>query len=695
SGVTAAHAFVIDGYRREGMWHVNWGGGGQSNGYYSLALLTPSAINDGDTNSGFNISQKLVKAVPPGADPGVVQSSMYGSLKKVSEGRYQVYYSGQGVAHDNVSLGAAIVAEGSENILEWIPFWTNQWLGASVSVRDYKNYDFTDVSLPAGNYRIYPAIIADGEDAAVICTESDGLQHYVALTVSPSGKYDIYNPESGVQSSAYELYLSELLTPILYSGYECELRYVLVNNGGADYQGTILLQLVPEGETIPVYQKTIFGNVISGGFNKLMSTVFYVIGSDGREIPAGRYNIRLTTMSGEDLLMEPSTETVTVVDEMPPGLHSGGGYTEVVNPTMMPTYLVKGGTWSHIPYINNEKEGRIKLDVVFCRQGTNAVIERHNIYDGEMGSFSGTWGSEPFTINLPFGIYDVMYEANNIDISERRKVYVGDCVDGLYYLPLSAGRAALCNHPDYGYSGEVTIKPVITVEGTSYTVTDIIESAFSRCQDLTTVLIPSTVTHIGRNAFAYCPNLQNVVFGSDDVPFTQRNHVMPGVDDSMAIYAPAESYDDYSGLLSSYQPVYAKIESIASTRVEMDMPTGYIDVAVNPAHPSINAEFTIEPADGGISPIEVTSAEVCDGKLRLAVTATGPGSARYIIRSAQPGVEPAVLEIVADALAGVAGIDADSRECEEKLYDMQGRRSDSHIGFRIVVSNGKAKVIKY
>lgn len=696
SGVSEGHAFVIDGYRREGMWHINWGWGGRSDGYFSLSLLTPSTINYGDTNSGYNIDQKLVKAVPPGVNPGVVLNKMFGSITKASEGRYQVYYSGNGVAYNHVSLGAAIAAEGSDDVLAWIPFWTDQSIGASMSVRDYYNYDFSDISLPAGIYRIYPAIMEDGAEEAVICAESEGRQHYVSLIVSMSGKYDISNPDSNTQPAKYELYLSEVLTPKLYSGYESELRYVVVNNGGADYIGTILLQLVPEGDTTPVYQKTILGNVISAGFNKLMSTVFYATDSNGNALPAGNYYIRLTNTGGDNLLMEPSTETVMVVDELPPGMHYGGGLTEVMNSTMMPKYLVNGESWPHIPYINNEREGTIRLDVVFCRPESNMPVKRYNVYNREMGSVSGTQHIEPFTVELPFGIYEVSYEANNIDISDRRTVFVGDRVGDHYYMPISAGNAALCRHPEYGYSGDVTIASEITVEGSNYTVTDIAEDAFGRCNELNSVIVPSTVKHIGRNAFTYCPNLHDIVFDAEEVPFGHRNHVMPGADESLAVYAPAKAYDGYSDVLNNYHPVYSKIEKISSASVLIDKLVDTISIAITPIHPEINTEFKIERIDSGFSPIEVTSADVKDQKLRLAVKAAENGTAQYLIRSVQPGVEPGSLEIKVATPAALTEIDVDDVEDgEESVYDLQGRRVEDRRGFRIVLRNGKAKVIKY
>ena len=39
-GEPAGHAFVVDGYRDDGSFHINWGWGGYGNGYYQLRGLT-------------------------------------------------------------------------------------------------------------------------------------------------------------------------------------------------------------------------------------------------------------------------------------------------------------------------------------------------------------------------------------------------------------------------------------------------------------------------------------------------------------------------------------------------------------------------------------------------------------------------------------------------------------------------------
>ncbi|MBD5319335.1 MAG: leucine-rich repeat protein [Bacteroides sp.] len=693
SAVSAGHAFVIDGYRQEGLYHINWGWGGVSDGYFSLSLLTPTATNPGDTNRGYNIDQKLVKAVPPGADPGVVLSSMFGSITMVADGRCQVYYSGQGTAHSNIDVGVAIVAAGSDNILAWVPFWTGQSINESMSIRDYHALDLSGIELPAGNYRIFPATIADGESAPAICAESEGRQYYVELLVSPSGDYTTSNPENILQTSSCSLSISEIMTPELYSGFESELRMVVVNDGGADFLGTAILELTPEDGSSPLYRKTIYGNTFPAGTNSIVDIVFYANATDGTPLPAGNYSISLQKPSGESLLAGDQTAIVNVIDSYPPNYHGGGGLTQLKNARMIPSTLVSGEEWPHTPDLDNERQGRVELDVVFYRPGSNIPVRSYNVCNREIGSVSGYLQITPFTVDLPFGLYEVCYEANTIATSGRQPVSVGEKIGDMFYLPLSANSAAVCKSPDHSYSGEVAISPEINVSGTTYSVTAIGENAFSRCPELTTVHIPATVSSIGRNSFAYCPALQNILFEAGNAAQTLRNHMMPGASDEVAIYAPASAYDDYAKLFDAYQPLFARIESIESKSVTLNKPEGVIDIAITPLHPEINTEFTIEPLDFASSEMDITSVELVNGSLRIHVKAVPGATALYSIASAQPGVAPATLSVTFDPLAAISEIETDSASTQ--LYDLQGRPATDRRGYRIAVSKGRAKLIKF
>lgn len=50
---SAGHAFVCDGYDGEGMFHINWGWNGKSNGYFLLNLLNPSAEGIGSAAGAY------------------------------------------------------------------------------------------------------------------------------------------------------------------------------------------------------------------------------------------------------------------------------------------------------------------------------------------------------------------------------------------------------------------------------------------------------------------------------------------------------------------------------------------------------------------------------------------------------------------------------------------------------------------
>lgn len=57
------HAFVLDGYDADGLFHVNWGWGGMSNGYYRIDVLDPgnnSGIGASLTPGSYNMGQDAI-----------------------------------------------------------------------------------------------------------------------------------------------------------------------------------------------------------------------------------------------------------------------------------------------------------------------------------------------------------------------------------------------------------------------------------------------------------------------------------------------------------------------------------------------------------------------------------------------------------------------------------------------------------
>lgn len=68
---SSGHAFVCDGYGEDGYFHINWGWGGMSDGYYLLSILEPGAQGAGGSNAGYNMNQSAIVGIQPGASTEV------------------------------------------------------------------------------------------------------------------------------------------------------------------------------------------------------------------------------------------------------------------------------------------------------------------------------------------------------------------------------------------------------------------------------------------------------------------------------------------------------------------------------------------------------------------------------------------------------------------------------------------------
>ena len=65
---TGGHSFICDGYDGNGLFHINWGWNGQSNGYFLLNVLNPDIQGTGSASGayGYILSQAIVVGIEPG-----------------------------------------------------------------------------------------------------------------------------------------------------------------------------------------------------------------------------------------------------------------------------------------------------------------------------------------------------------------------------------------------------------------------------------------------------------------------------------------------------------------------------------------------------------------------------------------------------------------------------------------------------
>lgn len=138
-------------------------------------------------------------------------------------------------------------------------------------------------------------------------------------------------------------------------------------------------------------------------------------------------------------------------------------------------------------------------------------------------------------------------------------------VDGIYYL-LNGNNVSVTykgwfyNQYTNEYSGDVIIPETVTFNGITYTVTEIDNSAFEECSDLTSVIIPNSVTKMGYSAFSRCSSLESVTCLAETPPVLYIYGRDSFQNVNATLYVPAASVSAYKSdnnwsRFSSIQPI--------------------------------------------------------------------------------------------------------------------------------------------
>lgn len=87
SNPSGGHAFVCDGYRSDGYFHINWGWSGISNGYFLLNALDPDNQGIGGSSAGYNNNQMAILGIKrPGENKANPYLASSGEMSATIEG---------------------------------------------------------------------------------------------------------------------------------------------------------------------------------------------------------------------------------------------------------------------------------------------------------------------------------------------------------------------------------------------------------------------------------------------------------------------------------------------------------------------------------------------------------------------------------------------------------------------------------
>ncbi|WP_459964426.1 C10 family peptidase [Prevotella falsenii] len=157
------HCFVLDGYDGKGYFHVNWGWGGDSNGYFKVAILNPEStagIGASSTSDGYAMGQSAIIEMYPNTTGQPVPLRLQPEIKRVSKSGNSITYTMSNFNRETVSVETGlgkIEDDGSITLISGTSPMTVQsgyLLAKTVQITGLKTagvYKVTPIQRPSGS----------------------------------------------------------------------------------------------------------------------------------------------------------------------------------------------------------------------------------------------------------------------------------------------------------------------------------------------------------------------------------------------------------------------------------------------------------------------------------------------------------------------------------------------------------------
>lgn len=293
---SAGHMFVCDGYSADNFFHINWGWGGSSDGYFKLSALDPSDQGIGGSTSGYNASLSAIANVSAPREGSSYHQSM-------------IIYQSLGITTQSASLGSSITITGgfynhsTTDLACSIGLIAENVTTNKTSTLAYfnttlmPNYGYQELNfripttIADGSYKIYPAWKTEGSDWKKMLSNMC-YADYINMTVSNS--MATFSVDQGAEISANDV---QLETPIVI-GHSISMQATVSNQSARDYYGYIFAALL----TTDSYTAIATGNVstveIESGSNKNITYTTSFNTYDQSPLNPGQYYLVIANQNG-------------------------------------------------------------------------------------------------------------------------------------------------------------------------------------------------------------------------------------------------------------------------------------------------------------------------------------------------------------------------------------------------------------
>jgi hypothetical protein len=247
---SGGHAFVVDGYRSNGYYHVNWGWSGQYDGYYDISILNPVGVGAGAavSDNGYSLEQSAVLQLTPEAHVGQYFSPVAGegaltaTTKSTTVGGTMKVRMTNLTNYSPKAISGEVYAliEGADNT--WTCPISDLNIAASGINMNTTNIS-TDITLPAdltdGTYTLRPYFRAAGGDSTAVLRFRISSAGYLTLTVA-NGKVTVSKPALDLQLSASDWSFDEEEVVV---GTTNRIAVTVTNRSEETYVGRFALEL--------------------------------------------------------------------------------------------------------------------------------------------------------------------------------------------------------------------------------------------------------------------------------------------------------------------------------------------------------------------------------------------------------------------------------------------------------------------
>ena len=318
----AGHSYVCDGYDKDEYFHINWGWGGMSDGYFKLSALTPSNQGIGGSNAGYNANQEIIYNIKPDEGGSYAYEMCFGgefkttstTVSKTSTGTVSFNFTNFCLLSSNpdpVHIILGVYAENTSTKQRTFIKCTNInqqvscGLTYSYSVSSYnvQKINISDLAaLSNGTYKLIPAYTLPALEIDGVAKVPFGVADYCNMTIDESTvKFSKPTVEKPILTVDDITFNSEFFVGKMYSvtatitnngGDYCDLIYPVIADSNLETLkiGDGLIYSLLKGETVTHdLIATVASDLEPGDYE------FFLINASG-VIISDRYQISVSTV---------------------------------------------------------------------------------------------------------------------------------------------------------------------------------------------------------------------------------------------------------------------------------------------------------------------------------------------------------------------------------------------------------------